>query len=503
MKTMKSKLDQLRHFSLTKLLLFFIFIALIPLVVSIIKSGYLYVLDNDELNHVQLTYLYAHGSRPYLDIYNSVYTPLFGWFLLPIFGAMDFSFETIAFTRYIMIILFAIRVIASYVLVHKIFGRRIAYLFLPMFLTDPFVIFSSMQIRPDNLMMTLYSVGFLLFSLGMYGSKKLLFVAGVLLSTSLLVLPKILPAVGVILLGSIAYCLLRKKHIAFTTTFLGLISPFILFVFYGIVSGSLAEIGMQAIVEAKAAYSYFSIGIPLGNFYIPGNFFVYGSSGKPLTWFYAWLLPHAAAAGIFITVMEYVRKRSVDAIGILKLMLVATLLLQWGVLFFLQVVFMQHYLPISWLYVLFTAVAIEHVLVTVSTYRHGLTTSHIVLTVLGLALIITSIKTNIGRSKVDSKELIATMKKRWEQIPEGTYTFPNYLFRPSMFPITYGYFIGNVPPVILNRLPSIIKRIEQHNVQYLLVDDYLMGKLPEDVRIYIQNRYTRVPGDGELMTPKP
>jgi hypothetical protein len=94
------------------------------------------------------------------------------------------------------------------------------------------------------------------------------------------------------------------------------------------------------------------------------------------------------------------------------------------------------------------------------------------------------------------------MTARWKQIPEGTYTFPNYLFRPSMYPITYGYFIGNVPPVILNRLPSITGSLEKYDVKILLVDDYLLSKLPVDVAMYINEHYSRVKGDAEMMLPK-
>jgi len=504
MNEMKSKSRYFRFIPLTKLLIIIIGIALIPLVISIVKSGYLYVLDNDEFNHVQLTYLYAHGSRPYLDIYNSVYTPLFGWFLLPVFRTMGFSFATIAFTRYIMILLFAIRVVASFFIVHKIFGKRIAYLFIPMFLLDPFVVFSSMQIRPDNLMMTVYTVGLLLFTLALYKPKPASsYMAGIFLGTSLLILPKILPSIGIMLIALSVWSIIKKKYIFAGASLVGLASPFVLFAFYCLLNGSFTEMFTQAVLEAKAAYSHFPIHIPLGNFYIPDNFLVYGTMGKPLTWFYAWFLPFAACIGIFVTVMEYLKKHFIDTSGVLKLMLALSLFAQWGALFFLQVIFMQHYLPISWLYALFAAVTIDYTLTTISTYKGARATAKIALTVLAVVMILTSIRNNIHRSKMDSTNLITAFTNRWLQIPEGTYTFPNYLFRPSIFPVTYGYFIGNVPPAILNRLPNIPARIEQYQIPFLLVDEYLMSKLPVEVAAYIQNHYTRVDGDGELMTRKP
>lgn len=461
------------------------------------------MLDSDELNHIQLAYLYHSGMKPYTDIYNSVYTPIFGWFLLPMFVSMGFSFATIAFTRYVMIVLFAIRVGASFFTVKQVFGKRVSLLFLPLFLLDPFVIFSSMQIRPDNLMMTVYSLGLLALSVAITSpSFKKWFTAGFLLSLSVLILPKIVPSVAVIAIASLFFYFKKKNLALILPAAYGCITPVILFSLYCLSQGTFSEMLTQTIFEAKAAYSYFPITIPLGNFYIPNNYLVYGTMGKPLTWFYVWLLPFAAVAGLFTKCMEFLKGEKVDAKGLVILMLGFSLILQWATLFFLQVVFMQHYLPISWLYALFTAVTIETILSALTSKRTLDTTIRSILFLLCVALIWVSVKTNIGRSKADSTYLTSVITNRWKQIPEGTVTFPNFLFRPAIYPVTYGYFVGNVPPVILNRLPSITSRIEQYKVPYLLIDDYLMSKLPVDVQEYVKEKYSRVPGDGELMTRK-
>lgn len=469
----------------SKLPILIIFTALIPLAISIFNSGYHYVFDNDELNHVQLMYLYAQGLRPYLDIYNSVYSPLFEWFLMPLFTIFGFSFSTIYLARYVMIVLFALRVMVSFVLVRKIFGARIAYIFVPMFLLDPFVVFSSMQARPDNLMMTTYTIGLLFWAHAMTAPKaSRIFWAGFFLALPLLILPKVLPSVGILIIASLIHLFIKKKPGFIVPGMLGFLTPVAIFSSYFLMQGSFAEMFRQSILEAKAAYSYFSISIPLGNFYIPDNFYIYGAMGKPLSWFYAWMLPYAAVIGAYIVISG---KKN-----LLKITLALTLLAQWTVLFFLQVVFMQHYLPISWLYAVFAAVLVDSIL---TLFRPAF----IPLIFVCLLLIFTSVKTNNARSYVNSKELITAVTKRWKEIPEGSYTFPNYLFRPSMYPITYGYFIGNVPPVILNRLPSITKKLEEHKVQYLLIDDYLMNKLSPEVQTYIRMHYARVPGDPELM----
>lgn len=475
----------------------------IPLLYSIFLSGYHYVFDQDELNHVQLAYLYLNGQRPYLDIYNSFYTPVFEWVISPLFAVFGISFSTVYLARYFMIILFAIRVITSFLVVHRIFGRRIALLFLPMFLMDPFVIFSSMQIRPDNLMMTVYTVGFLFFTNAVISpTPRRYFTAGALLAASLLVLPKILPSIVLIAVSLFLFAAYGKKLSGIYPAVLGFFLPVVLFCLYGIFTGSLTEIIRQSVLEAKAAYSVFPVSIPLGNFYIPDNFFVYGTMGKPLTWFFAWFLPYAATAGLLITVIDALKRRTLDARGLLRLILGSTLLLQWGSLFFLQVTFMQHYLPISWLYALFAAAAIDALLIALTPYKRGLAGTKITLAVLCVALVITSIRTNIGRAKVDSKDLIKFISAIWDKVPEGSYTFPNMLFRPSMYPVTYGYHLGNVPSVILNRLPPIVASLQKYDVRFLLVDDYLMSKLAPDVQVYIKANYTRVPGFNELMIKK-
>ena len=501
MKDMKSEASRVRL--ATKAMLVLVGILLIPLLISIIHSGYNYVFDTDELFHVQLVWLYAHGYRPYLDIYNSVYTPLFGWLLLPVYKLMGFNFGTIYFTRYLMIVLFAIRVVTAGVIVYKIFGKRTALLFIPMFLVDPFVVFSSMQIRPDNLMMTVYTIGLLLLANAFAAlTPASWFTAWITLSVSLLVLPKVLPSVTVAFGISLLWLMRKKRKPLVFPMLLGCIVPFMLFAAYGWATGSIKEIIMQAVVEAKAAYSYFPVHISQGNFYMADNYYVYGTMGKPLTWFYVWFLPLAAAAGVFYLVMNYIKKPALETRDVLKILLMATLLFQWASLFFLQVVFMQYYLPLSWLYALFTAVALDLLLTQLAPYKTARFTATMVIFFCFASLALTSIHANDGRARVDSTDRINQITTRWKQIPTGAYTFPNILFRPLAYPFAYGYFAATVPPSIINRLPSMITGIEKHHVAYVLADDYTMSKLPFDVQAYINTHYVRVPGDGELMVKK-
>ena len=134
------------------------------LLLSVLKSGLLYQYDNDELSHTQYAYLLRNGLSPYTS-FIMTFTPLFHWFILPIFNILGFNFSAIFVARIIMIVLFLARITLSHLIVRLIFGKLIAYIFVPLQLLDPFTVFSAMQIRQDNLMITVFLLGLLLLGL--------------------------------------------------------------------------------------------------------------------------------------------------------------------------------------------------------------------------------------------------------------------------------------------------------------------------------------------------
>lgn len=486
----------------THIFLFVVAVACIPLIWSIVHFAYSIVFDFDELNHVQIVWLIAHGAQPYRDIYNSFYPPVFEWFLLPAFLISGFSFDAIYMARYAMIVLFFIRLVAMFIVVRRVFNKRTAVLTTIMFLLDPFVVFSSMQIRPDNLMITLFTIALIPFTQAMKSFKKMSwFWTGFFVSFSLLALPKLLPMILIFAVGGCFYAWMKKKNFSSVGwTFIGALIPVGLFSLYLLVHGSFVEMFRETILEAKAAYSYFFNTMPEGFFYRPDNTLIYGSAGKPLTWYFAWFLRFAPIIGILLTFIKVaLERKNITSSTMIRLLLCIGLIVQWGMLFYLPLVFIQHYIPVSWLLAVFSAVWIDALLSLVNPIKIAKYGIELILFVACLMLINASVAANNARDDANMADLRNIIEQSWNRIPPGTYTFPNFLFRPSAYPITYMYFLGNVPPVILNRLPPIPERLEQYHVPILIVNDYLMNKLPADAVSYIQSHYQRIPGDNEFM----
>src|SRR3989338_4826857 len=117
------------------------FLLLLCLSYSAILSGLFYQYDNDELSHAQYTYLINSGFTPYTS-FIMTFTPLFYWFLSPLFLTFGFNFSGVFAARIVMVILFLIRILFSYLIVRQVFGMKIALIFVPVFLLGTFTVFS-------------------------------------------------------------------------------------------------------------------------------------------------------------------------------------------------------------------------------------------------------------------------------------------------------------------------------------------------------------------------
>ncbi len=492
MKEMKSK---------TLAVTLLVFALIIPLLWSIFRSGYFYQFDIDELHHAHLVYLYSIGQRPYADIYNSVYSPLFEWILLSLFVWKGFSFGTIYLARIFMITLLMVRMSLTYILVKEIFQRRVALFSLLFFLLDPFVVFSSMQIRPDNLMITLWVVSLLALWFGMKRKRStFLFASGLFASLSLLTLPKIFPSVFVTIVLLLFFGRTEKR--AFSSWFTGAVVPLFLFTAYLISIGALPEMVQQVFIETKDAYSVFRYPIPLVNFHIPNNIYVYGLDGKPLTWVYAIALPFLAAAGLwqtFVTTFDRAKKKEEF---LFPLILTLSLIVQFLSLLPLPVIFMQHFVPISWLLSIFAAVAIVGLFNGIRRFPM----LHQSLAIVGgLAigiLMVVSIQANLARSAMISDKTRAKYERLWSRIGPNELVFPHLIFRPPVYPVPFGYYIGNVHPSVLSRLPDILTILEKKRVLFVLADDYTLSFFNKNLQNYITTNYRRPQGEIELWERK-
>jgi hypothetical protein len=470
---------------------------LAPLALSVIRSGLYYMYDFDELSQLQNIYLLASGYRPFTSFY-TIYSPLFHWVFIPIFRWFGFSFETIGFMRFLMVVLFAIRVMLTFALIQKVFRRAVALLFVPLFLLDPFTVFSAMQIRTDTLMLPVYILGLTVFAGGVKrSSKSLLFWSGVLLSGAFLINTKIYPSI-VILFGFYGvYALTRRQLNHFTALVFGAFTSLILFAGYFAVTGSLSAMVQQLFLEPLSYLSTVDYPTRFSLFYMPDNSYLYGVSGKPLTWVYVWVLLLGGVAGGYHVVHGLLKAARLEKLDILKLILASSLAGQWIMLFTLDIGFLQYFLPISWLLALFAAVAIQEMLAAV---RNENILRVIIVILLGIYILLgnTSIRANTARSHMGSGEIIAKYTRLWKQVPEGSFVFPNMLFRPIAYQLITGYFIGVRAPWLVARFPPMETVLEARQVRYLWLSDFDLSYLSPAMHLYIRSNFAKVQGESDL-----
>jgi 4-amino-4-deoxy-L-arabinose transferase-like glycosyltransferase len=422
---------------------------------------------------------------------------------MPAFILFGFTFSAVAFARYIMIILFLIRLIAAYLFIKQIFSKRAALFFLPLLLFDPFLVYSAMQIRPDNLMMTLYTIALALLAYGLKRKNSILLsISSFFFGLSVLTFMKILPGVAVVGIVILIYCIAKRMTKFLVPMAIACFLPFILFALYGVAIGALHEMILQLFLEAKTAYNVFQYPIPFGNFNEPNNIFVYGAMGTPSTWTYVWILPMIGGAGFYACMRDVFDKEKNSRESVIKIILCLSAIVQIFVIFSVPSVFLQHYLLVNWLFALFGAITIDNALTLLGRYRIIQAVLIIILMYFYVILVHDSYTYNLVRSGITAPENLKPYETTWHIIPPNEAVFPNYLFRPPSYPVPFGYFIGNVPPAILARLPSITGMLETKKLKHLVLDDYTMKTLQPDVQRYIADHYARLAANSAIWVRK-
>ncbi|MBI4008827.1 hypothetical protein HY357_01210 [Candidatus Roizmanbacteria bacterium] len=477
----------------------FLFVILVPVIISIIQSGYYYTYDRDEITHIQKIYLMATGVNPYVSFYSS-FTPVFHAVFIPLFLQFGFSFQTIDIARIVMIILFAMRIGFFSLAIAKIFNKRIAVLFIPLYLFDPFTIFVSMQIRPDNLMITIFSLGFLLFIFGLFKSSKiLLFLSGSLFSISALILFKMVPAIVIVVAVFFIYSLKKNKLAEFWIFLSGFILSCGFFLVYFILAGSFIPMFQQVFVLSPLFASSAKYITTFGFFNQPNNAYIYGLMGRPFIWAYVWVLPLLAAAGAYSAIIKL--QKDSETKKYLRLTLVLLAIFQYVALLVINQIFIQYYIPLQWLLAMFAAVLIEEIgwAMLSGLYRLAF---FIGLFIFFLKLSSSSIETNKARATFNSSsnDFVSKTQKLWSLIPERSASFPNILFRPLGYPLEFGYEEYRVPfpPQIKALMPEYAQTFEKNKVHFLRVEDAQQFFSIEDgLQEYVEKHYKLIdPGLG-------
>lgn len=471
------------------------------LAVSALWSGYRYQYNGDELLHAQQAFFLTIGFKPFGD-YFSIYTPIFHWLIAPTMWMLGTTLQTLHALRGEMIVLFVLELILSVVFLSRVYGKRVAVLFVGLILLDPFTTYAGMQIRPDTLMMALFVAGLCVSTFALDKNRaRDWFFSGLLLSLSVLTAIKIVPAIVPVIAAITVLLIIQRRY---TNTFIflsGFVLPWILFVGYFASIGLFVPMLTQLTVDIKYLSTAIQYPTHFGFFYQPDNANIYGVPGKPLTWVYVWLLPMMAAAGAYGQHIEAAaavagsRLRR-DPYRSLTAILPLSMVLAFLALFVLTTAFVQYYITAYWFFAVFTAIAFVRVW---DVYHPKFRTGVLLLAIVVYMLVARSaIAGNIRRAEVTSASIEEVLTRRWRQIPANEPVFPYYLFRPAVYPIA-GYTMGDVPNVIRRQFISPESALSTRHVRYILLDEYGLSQYDESTQIYIHAHYTRVPGDADLM----
>jgi 4-amino-4-deoxy-L-arabinose transferase-like glycosyltransferase len=498
-KKLSSFFDNKTTKNLTALLLLVVGIFVL---ISAMWNGYISYIDNDELAHTHMAYLIAHGTLSYRDFFASVYTPLFHWFLIPFLSFFGYQVSTIPIIRIFMIGMYLVRLGLIYALVKQVFNQKAALVALVLCIWDPFMVFNGMSIRPDNLMLTFFLVSAVLLT---HAYKKagaqLALLSGGAAAFSVLLLPKIAPSVIAL---TLALCFVwhpaRKKILpAFVT---GGIVIGIGFFLYLVQAGIVYEFWQQAIIKSVLLYEGHVNPVPFGFFYQPNNTFVYGLGGRPIVWVFACMLPLLGAAGWYHVArgqFEGLEKKQISGVAVGLLL---ACFLQGLSLLAVPSVFIQYYLPVTYLFAIFAAVAITDFYTHIP-HKQTKRTIALLGIVFYLFFSYTSIQANGLRGAYNSdKDQIQSLTRLYARIPPTAHVFPSALFRPLVFPVWYGLFWGDIPYALRDQYPDMLPILQNDKVEFVLTNEYEITFYPPVVQAYIRAHYQPDSQIESLWIPK-
>jgi 4-amino-4-deoxy-L-arabinose transferase-like glycosyltransferase len=456
---------------------------------SVVFSGYWYSFYGDELVHVNMMYLIAHGSRPFIDFF-TIYSPVFHYMMAPIFIGIGFTLRSIQYSHVVMIVLFAIRLYFGFLFVKKLFSKTTALFFVYIMLLDPIIIFSSMQIRPDNLLMIVFTIGlWKLVSALEEKTDKQWFLTGVCMAVSVVVSLKIALCVAVISGTMLAYSFRNTSIKRFFSYLFGVFSVIGIFVMYYVLQGSLSAMILHIITYTFAKADSLMNPTWFGFFYLPNNNILYGLAGKPVSWYIAVTLPYIGIAGMAISL--YVWRRST----VKRWLIVMFIIMQFvQYRFFLTVksMYLQYYLTYDWIFALFAAEIIRILFLSVKKPRVINTIMQGVLCLAFGYLVVTNYPANMERAKsVTMVDADKVMEETWATIPENEAVYPAMLFRPLSQPIPFGFFLPEIPESIKKNLPSSYDVLKDKHIRYLSLSDYELQFTDPATVSFIREHYSK------------
>ncbi len=243
---------------------YLVFIPIVLLVLFLfgrLQVGFERFFDPDEMANANWAYLVFRGAVPYRDFFY-YYTPFFHWLFSVVFILPEGSYLLIL----MRICIWCIYVFLTYILykiVNKVSQKQVlAVLSCLIFVIFPMTFDKTIDIRPDTLMTLLFFTGVYLLYVADRQDHKKFFIAGLLISTSCLVLMKMLYAFPALIY--LIFSTYRRKHLhefihgQLMPFIIGFSLPFILFIFYLFINNVLS-LAWYDIMRASVIYN-FSLG---------------------------------------------------------------------------------------------------------------------------------------------------------------------------------------------------------------------------------------------------
>lgn len=465
-----------------------------------LQSGYFYQIDNDELYHSQLAYLIDHGYTIYSNFYTT-YTPVFYWLLQPVFRFVGYDVQALSAGRIVMMGLFLLRLGVVFLIIRSLFSWKASLLSVFLFIMDPFAVMTVMQIRPDNLMLFLFSCGLYSYILARKSQKKLyFFIAGACISLSLISLMKIIPSVGMFLMIAVLSAWQRKTLKDEGVLLLGFFMTSACIFGLFMIQGSLNGVIQQTIFDPFVVFNALLYPVPYGFYHREGNMWFYGPWNRSIAWIYAQVMMPLAGFGL-ASAIQQIQAKVNPLVRDILIILSGALVFQWLWLLTVPSIFIQYYLPINWIIVVLAGIAGYQIL-ELTKHKY---VQLFVYSSTGLLLLLFSygtVKTNIFRAGIRSDGTYQKLESLWKATPENSQVFPSVLFRPIAFPLPYRVHFTEFPEAVMRRFPPLKETLIKQNIQYIYNEGGVIDSLPLDAHDYIRENF--VPGgiDSEIFVRK-
>lgn len=316
----------------------------------------------DEYHHLHYAYLLTQGKLPFRDFFN-IYSPVFQITLYPLFKIIGDNFLVLTASRILVFFYFLISLLTVYKLAALLTDKTVAFAAVVIAAALPIGVEKTLEVRPDNLMITLYLVGIYFYIRAIQrGGDKAFIISGMLFALSFLTLAKILFTMlgflfGLFIIAFLDTALRRKIMSGTRFVILGGVSVFLLFFLALLALGILHE-GVRSMfyysrlvgVNMRFGYDLYPL------YWFNPNDSVYGTY-KGLPWYVNISMFAFALVGIAALIVRLGVRRRFDG----KWLLLMPLVFSFLYLYTVPRPFLQYLLPFLSLVPLWCAFGISDI----------------------------------------------------------------------------------------------------------------------------------------------